>query len=234
MREKIIAEPATLSASLAEVEKNIEAISDPKIKGPHLVHCAAGLLLTHVQAAQPDVLRLAQEGLTYPLEIEDRVKALTVIGDAMAASNVEAPKDNAKRQAIAESYLTALKIIMDKVKTWTVDQSLDHESFTVGGARVLVDKMVREEEQRREDIRQNNRLIEQGDELLKRLTGLYSTSEVDQRNLRKLAESMLVKQNYVELVFERGYRRPPSDNIKPSPAILRSSPPPALPAQSFP
>jgi len=207
MREKITANPATLSTSLAEVENNIDTVSDLKTKGPLLVHCAAGLSLTNVPAAQPDVLRLANQGMAFPLEIEDHVKALTLIGDALTSLNAKAlPQDDTKRQQVAEPYLKALKIILDKVKTLTVEPTPEVEVYTVGGDEKFLKKLEDLEEkrrERREEILRNNCLVENGIVMVNRLAGLYSTVGKDGQKLRTLAESTLIEKNYLTSLFDQ-------------------------------
>jgi len=68
MREKITANPATLSTSLRKVESNIDTVSDLKTKGPLLAGiCAARLVADKLsRPPEPDVLRLANQGMAFP------------------------------------------------------------------------------------------------------------------------------------------------------------------------
>ncbi|MGB8354313.1 MAG: hypothetical protein WCD79_10525 [Chthoniobacteraceae bacterium] len=220
MREAIIANPAALSTSLEAMEKRISHVSDPKTKGTLLVYCAAGLSLTNVRAAEPDVVRLAQEGLGYPLDTEDSIRALILAGNGLEAVNAKfIPWDDAKRQEVAECYLKAAKIILDKVKTLEVEPLALNESYTgdAEGGKVW--------EEHRENIAANNRLVDRGKEVRRRLLSLYSASPEDQEKLRGIAESVLGDSDSVRRLFDEkeGHAANP----------LLASPPPSLSVESF-
>ena len=220
MRERIIANPAVLSTSLATMEERIGRVSDPKIKGSLLVYCAAGLSLTRVRAAEPDVIRLAREGMGYPLGIDDSVRALILIGNGLEAVNAKfIPQDDAKRQEVAECYLKAARIVLDRVKILKVDTSILHESYTgdVEGYKMW--------EEERENIELNNRLVDRGTEVRQRLLSLYSASPADQEKLRRVAESVLGDKDSVRRLLDE------KDEHAANP--LQASPPPSLSAGDF-